>query len=164
MIRRSRGGLTTKIHLAADLRYRPAAGLTSPGQHDDSPYFTPLMDAIRVQRRGLGRPRRRPGRAMAGKAYSSRANYAWLRRYAIKAVIPVKEDQKSRAVAAAGRPHAGLRRRLVQETSNASASSSSSAPWPPVTTSASASTRAPSMLPRSASGCATLSHDPRDTP
>ena len=102
MIRRSRGGLTTKIHLAADLRYRPAAGLTSPGQHDDSPYFTPLMDAIRVQRRGLGRPRRRPGRAMAGKAYSSRANYAWLRRYAIKAVIPVKEDQKSRAVAAAG--------------------------------------------------------------
>ena len=55
-IGRSRGGLTTKIHLAADLRCRPIARLTSPGQHGDSPYFTPLMDAIRVQRRGLGRP------------------------------------------------------------------------------------------------------------
>jgi hypothetical protein len=31
---------------------------------------------------------------MADKAYSSRANRAWLRRHAIKAVIPVKEDQK----------------------------------------------------------------------
>ena len=91
---RSRGGLTTKIHLAADLRCRPIARLTSCGQHGDSPRFVPLMDAIRVRRRGLGRPRRRPGRAMADKAYSSRANRAWLRRHAIKAVIPVKEDQK----------------------------------------------------------------------
>jgi hypothetical protein len=31
---------------------------------------------------------------MADKAYSSRANRAWLRRHAIKAVISVKEDQK----------------------------------------------------------------------
>ena len=53
-IGRSRGGLTTKIHLAADLRCRPVARLTSCGQHGDSPYFTPLMEAIRVQRRGLG--------------------------------------------------------------------------------------------------------------
>jgi len=70
-IGRSRGGLTTKIHLAADLRCRPVARLTSPGQHGDSPRFIPLMDAIRVRRRGPGRPRRRPNRAMAGKAYSA---------------------------------------------------------------------------------------------
>jgi hypothetical protein len=31
---------------------------------------------------------------MADKAYSSRANRAWLRRHAIKAVISVKQDQK----------------------------------------------------------------------
>ena len=31
---------------------------------------------------------------MADKAYSSRANRAWLRRHHITAVIPVKEDQK----------------------------------------------------------------------
>ena len=77
--RRSAGpgaGLTIKMHLAADLRCRPVARLTSPGQDGDSPYFTPLMESIRVQRRGLGRPRQRPGRAMADKAYSSRANRA----------------------------------------------------------------------------------------
>ena len=93
-IGRSRSGLTTKIHLAADLRCRPVARLTSPGQHGDSPRFIPLMDAIRVRRRGLGRPRRRPGRAMADKAYSSAGNRAWLRQHHIQAVIPVKEDQK----------------------------------------------------------------------
>ena len=51
-IGRSRGGLTTKIHLAADLRCRPVARLTSCGQHGDSPRFVPLMDAIRIRRRG----------------------------------------------------------------------------------------------------------------
>src|SRR5271156_1958387 len=93
-IGRSRGGLTTQIHLAADLRCRPIARLTSCGQHGDCPRFSPLRDAIRITRRGLGRPRQRPGRAMADKAYSSRANRAWLRRHGIQAVIPVKEDQK----------------------------------------------------------------------
>ena len=91
---RSRGGLSTKIHLAADLRCRPVARLTSPGQRGDSPYFAPLMDAISIRRRGKGRPRRRPGRAMADKAYSSRANRNYLRRHHVAAVIPVKEDQK----------------------------------------------------------------------
>jgi transposase len=94
-IGRSRGGLTTRIHMAADLRCRPVARLTSPGQHGDSPRFIPLMDAIRIVRRGPGRARRRPGRAMGDKAYSSRANRAWLRRHGITAVIPVKEDQKA---------------------------------------------------------------------
>src|ERR1039457_2695208 len=58
---RSRGGLTTKIHLAADRRCRPVARLTSPGQHGDSPRFIPVMDAIRIPRRGKGRPRAPPG-------------------------------------------------------------------------------------------------------
>jgi hypothetical protein len=93
-IGRSRGGLTTRIHLAADLRCRPVARLTSPGQHGDSPRFIPLMDAIRIARRGPGRPRRRPGRAMADKARSAAASRAWLRRHHITAVIPVREDQK----------------------------------------------------------------------
>ena len=51
---RSRGGLSTKIHLVADRRCRPVARLTSPGQHGDSPRFVPLMKAIRIRRRGLG--------------------------------------------------------------------------------------------------------------
>ncbi|HUX74963.1 MAG TPA: transposase [Steroidobacteraceae bacterium] len=93
-IGRSRGGLTTNIHLAAGLRCRPVARLASPGQHGDSPYVTALMDAIRIRRRGQGRPRRRPGRAMADKACSCAANRAWLRDHRITAVIPVRDDQK----------------------------------------------------------------------
>ena len=52
------------------------------------------MDQVRIARRGKGRPRTRPGRAMADKAYSSAANRAYLRKRGIQAVIPVKEDQK----------------------------------------------------------------------
>jgi transposase len=73
---RSRGGLSTKIHLAADRRCRPVARILSPGQHGDCPRFIPLMQAVRIARRGLGRPRTRPGAAMGDKAYSSAANRA----------------------------------------------------------------------------------------
>lgn len=107
---RSRGGLSTKIHLVADRRCRPVARLTSPGQHGDSPRFVPLLQAIRIRRRrGLGRPRTRPGRAMADKAYSCKANRGYLRGRGIKAVIPVKEDQKAnrrQRGSAGGRPPA----------------------------------------------------------
>jgi transposase len=91
---RSRGGLSTKIHLAADRRRRPVTRILTPGQHGDCPQFIPLLDKIRIGRRGKGRLRTRPGRAMADKAYSSAANRAYLRKRGIQAVIPVKEDQK----------------------------------------------------------------------
>jgi transposase len=94
---RSRGGLSTKIHLATDRRCRPVARILTSGQYCDCPQFIPLMQAIRIARRGKGRPRTRPARAMADKAYSSAADRAWLRRRGIQAVIPVKEDQKNTA-------------------------------------------------------------------
>lgn len=93
---RSRGGLSTKIHLVADRRCRPIARILSPGQHGGSPRFIPLMDQIRIARRGPGRPRTRPARAMGDKAYSSRANRAYLRKHGIKAVIPVKDQKANR--------------------------------------------------------------------
>lgn len=92
---RSRGGLSTKIHLVADRRCRPITQRTTPGQHADCPQFIPLMESIRIARRGGGRPRKRPGRALADKAYSSRANRAYLREHKVQAVIPIKEDQKA---------------------------------------------------------------------
>ena len=55
------------------------------------------------------RPRTRPGAAMGDKAYSSAANRAYLRKRGIKAVIPVKEDQKKHRRdrgSAGGRPPA----------------------------------------------------------
>ena len=67
------------------------------------------MEAIRIARRGKGRPRTRPGAAMGDKAYSSAANRVYLRKRGIKAVIPVKEDQKAnrrKRGSAGGRPPA----------------------------------------------------------
>jgi transposase len=92
---RSRGGLSTKIHLTADRRCRPLVRLTTPGQHADCPQFIPLMNRLAIRRRGKGRPRTRPGAAMGDKASSSAGNRAYLRKRGIKAVIPVKEDQKA---------------------------------------------------------------------
>jgi transposase len=106
---RSRGGLSTKIHLIADRRRRPLTKIVTPGQHGDCPQFIPLMGQLAIRRRGQGRPRTRPGAAMGDKAYSSAANRAYLRKRGIKAVIPVKEDQKDhrrRRGTAGGRPPA----------------------------------------------------------
>jgi hypothetical protein len=47
----------------------------------------------RVPRLGDGRPRTRPDRVLAGKAYTSLANRDYLRRRGIKATIPIKTDQ-----------------------------------------------------------------------
>ncbi len=51
-----------------------------------------MLAKIRI-RLPLGRPRTRPAAVAADKAYSSRANRAYLRIRHIKAVIPEKKDQ-----------------------------------------------------------------------
>lgn len=89
---RSRGGLTSKIHLSADRRCRPLSFVLTPGQAGDSPQFRAVLSGIKVRLR-VGRPRTRPGAVTADKAYSSRANRLHLRRRGIKAVIPEKSDQ-----------------------------------------------------------------------
>jgi transposase len=91
----SRGGLSAKIHLTADRRCRPITCILSPGQRGGCPRFIPLVEAIRIGRRGKGRPRARRGAAMVDKACSSAANRSYLRKRGIKAVIPVTEDQKN---------------------------------------------------------------------
>jgi transposase len=79
---RSRGGLTTKLHLGCEQGQKPLAMLLTAGQRGDSPQFTRVLERIRVPRPGGGRPRTRPDRVLADKAYSSRANRAELRRRA----------------------------------------------------------------------------------
>ncbi|KOG91363.1 transposase, partial [Streptomyces varsoviensis] len=106
---RSRGGLTTKVHLLADDRARPLTWLTSPGQRGDSPMLLPLLETLRIARRGPGRPRRRPDRVRGDKAYSSRGNRAYLRRRGIKATIAEPDDQRANRQSrgrAGGRPPA----------------------------------------------------------
>jgi len=90
---RSRGGLSTKVHLACEQRQKPLSILVTAGQWGDSPQFQPLVDGIAVPRLGRGRPRTRPDRVLADKAYGSRANRAYLGRRGIRCTIPEKADQ-----------------------------------------------------------------------
>jgi transposase len=92
---RSRGGVTTKIHLSADRRYRPLSRVLTPGQRHDSTAFKAVTAGIRIRRRGLGRPRSRPGRVLADKIYSNEAIRAHLRRRRIKATVPESADQQT---------------------------------------------------------------------
>ncbi|MFD3377426.1 IS5 family transposase [Streptomyces sp. NPDC058697] len=90
---RSRGGLSTKVHLASDSRARPLALRVTAGQAGDAPAFETVMASIRVPRSGPGRPRTRPVAVLADRAYSSRAIRSHLRRRGIRAVIPQPSDQ-----------------------------------------------------------------------
>lgn len=104
---RSRGGLTTKIHLAADQRCRPVAFVTSEGQRHDSIAFETVLGMVSIDRPGPGRPRTRPDWVLADKAYSSKANRDHLAGRGIKAAIPIKEDQaagRRKKGSAGGRP------------------------------------------------------------
>ncbi len=106
---RSRGGLTTKVHLACEQAQKPLSILITAGQRGDSPQFQAVLDAIKVARPGRGRPRTRPRRVLADKAYGSRANRAYLRRRGIACTIPQKADQirhRKNKGRAGGRPPA----------------------------------------------------------
>ncbi|QIY59495.1 IS5 family transposase [Streptomyces sp. RPA4-5] len=90
---RSRGGLSTKVHLAADGGARPLALTVTAGQAGDAPAFETVMSRIRVPRSGPGRPRTRPFAVLADRAYSSRAIRSCLRRRGIRTLIPQPSDQ-----------------------------------------------------------------------
>ncbi|MDA5279927.1 IS5 family transposase [Streptomyces sp. Isolate_45] len=104
---RSRGGLSTKVHLASDSQARPLAIYVTAGQAGDAPAFEAVMARIRVPRSRAGRPRTRPDAVLADRAYSSRAIRGHLRRRGIRAVIPQPADQvghRLRRGRAGGRP------------------------------------------------------------
>ncbi|MGL4175859.1 MAG: IS5 family transposase [Dermatophilaceae bacterium] len=106
---RSRGGWSTKTHLAVDHHRGVLSFRLTPGQAGDSPQMIPVLDGIAVARAGPGRPRRRPERVLADRAYSSRDNRTWLRRHRIAATIPVPADQaghRARRGSRGGRPPA----------------------------------------------------------
>ncbi len=135
---RSRGGLTTTVHVAADQRCPPTSRVITPGQRHDSVAFEPVMAGARIRRRGLGRPRTRPERVLGDKAYPSRP----LRAHPRSTPRPPNSATSSNA---------------------ASTSTNTSGQSPPVTTNASTSSPEPSTPPRSGSGSATPSHDPEHT-
>ena len=70
--------------------------ILTPGQTGDNPQLLPLLDQIAVGREGSGRPRKRPERVLADKAYSHPSTRAALRRRGIGFTSPERIDQIER--------------------------------------------------------------------
>lgn len=92
---RSRGGFTTKLHLASDGRGRPLALYLTEGQRHDSQALTAVLERIRVPGR-RGRPRKRPRLLCLDRGYSYARCRAELRRRKIPHIIPERKDQRER--------------------------------------------------------------------
>lgn len=108
-IGRSRGGLTSKIHLAVDGAGLPISIILTEGQAGDNPQLLPLLEQISVARQGPGRPRVTPQAVLADKAYSHPSTRAALRARRIRFTSPERSDQVARRKAkgsAGGRPPA----------------------------------------------------------
>ena len=107
-IGRSRGGRTTKIHLACDASGKPLSLWLTGGNTNDTTELEAVLDRIRVPR-PIGRPRTTPDRLIADKGYSSRVNRQLLAGRGIKVTIPERDDQKGhrlRRGPSGGRPYA----------------------------------------------------------
>jgi transposase len=91
---RRRGGLTTKVHARVDGKGRPFTFALTPGQQHAATMAETLMAQGAIPSGKQGRPRLRPRRLVADKAYGSRQFNRHLRRRGIQPVIPRKRNQK----------------------------------------------------------------------
>lgn len=83
-IGRSRGGPTTKIHLACDGHGRPLTVVLTAGNVNDCTMFTQVPAGIWMPKPGRGQSWERPRRVLADKGYSTRAIRAHLRSRGIR--------------------------------------------------------------------------------
>lgn len=128
------------------------------GQRGDSPQFQVVLGRIRVPRLGPGRPRTRPDKVRADKAYGSRANRAYLRKRGIRCTIPERRDQtanrKNAVPAVAGhRSSTLLTTKSATRWSAESIASSATARWRRGTTSSPSAMRRPCWSRPSTNGC-----------
>ncbi|MGA8942843.1 MAG: IS5 family transposase [Thermoactinomyces sp.] len=111
---RSRGGLTTKIHLACDGKGRPLAFTIPPGQQHDCTQLQALLDSICVPRFGKGKLRKRPDHLIADRGYS----YPFCRRLLLKRdiphTIPERKNQTERRAKKPGRPLSFSKKRYAR--------------------------------------------------
>ena len=154
---RSRGGLTSKFHLACEQGQKPLAVIVTAGHRHDSPQFTVVLDAIRVARPASGGPapartgswRTRPTAPALTALGSAAAAFA--------APSPRKPTRpptgRRRAAQEAGRlPSTPSGTSSATPWNAASTASSATAPSPPATTSSPSATRQHSTSPPSANG------------
>lgn len=93
---RSKGGLSTKIHLRCEGNGKPVAFLLSVGERHEAVVFEQLMEQGTVKRSGVGRPRLRPKRVVGDKGYSSGTIHRYLRRRGIRLTIPRQSNEPRR--------------------------------------------------------------------
>lgn len=80
---RSRGGLTTRIHMAVDALGRPPKLILKPGQRGDAPLAPALLEGLS------------PRRVLADKAYDSNALRGLIASMGAEAVIPCNPTRKT---------------------------------------------------------------------
>ena len=155
---RSRGGLTTKFHLAAEQGQKPLAVIVTAGQRGDSPQFIPVLEKISVPRPHGGRPRTRPDRVLGDKAYDPGRTAGTCGAAGSAAPSPSRRigspPGRGKAAQAVG-PGPSTRRSTSSATpwSAPLTGSSATAPSPPATTSSPSATKPPSTSPQSTNGC-----------
>jgi transposase len=89
---RSRGGFTTKVHLAFEGKGRVLGIVVTEGQRNDCTQLEAVLATVRVRRK-RGRPRQRPQRLILDRGYSFPHCRQLLRRRHIAHVIPERKDQ-----------------------------------------------------------------------
>jgi transposase len=85
----------------------PLRTILTAGQAGDNPHLLPLLDSINVHRDGPGRPRSRPDKIRADKAYSHPSTRTALRDKGIRFTCPERSDQLAHRAAkgsTGGRP------------------------------------------------------------
>lgn len=125
---------------------KPMSIVVTAGQRGDSPQFQPVLEKVRVPRIGPGRPRVRPDRVRADKAYASRKNRTYLRNAASAApsrTEPTRPSTGRSAARAAAVRRSSTRSTISTGTRSSTASIASGAigPWPRGTTSWRSATR-----------------------
>jgi transposase len=102
---RSRGGLSTKLHLVCDGSGIPLAAHASAGQRHEASQFEDLLSAVRLKTTlAQGRPRTRPELLLADRGYDSGRIRRYLGRRGIRCMIPERRPKPGTRRRRKGRP------------------------------------------------------------
>ena len=66
----------------------------TPGQQHETTVFNELLESPSLKRSGRGRPRKRPGRVVGDKGYTSQHIRRYLHQHGIKVTIPRRSNER----------------------------------------------------------------------